>query len=48
MVKIWQELVKVANIADGSEITATPDDLVKTASEELIKQNIEAYKELAK
>ena len=48
MVKVWQELVRVANIADGSEITATPDDLVKTASEELIKQNIEAYKELAK
>lgn len=48
MVKVWQELVRVANIADGSDITAAPDDLIKNASEELIKQNIEAYKELAK
>ena len=48
MVKVWQELVRVANIADGSDITSAPDDLVKNASEELIKQNIEAYKELAK
>ena len=48
MVKVWQELVRVANIDDGSEITAASDDLVKTASEELIEQNIEAYKELAK
>ena len=48
MVKIWQELVRVANIANGNDITAAPDVLVKTASEELIKKNIEAYKELAK
>lgn len=48
MVKVWQELVRVANITDGSDITAAPDDLIKNASEELIKQNIEAYKELAK
>lgn len=48
MVKVWQELVRVANISVGSDITAAPDDFVKTASEKLIKQNMETYKELAK